>query len=94
MQQKYIFKSVRLGFRNWNESDLPEFSKINADKDVMEYFPKTLTSEDTENFIKRLQKHTHTYGFCYFATEVLSSGEFIGFIGLAYQKYESLLHPQ
>ena len=89
----YIFKSERLGFRNWRSSDLPEFAEINSDPAVMEHFPKALTLQETSEFIERLQKHYAEKGYNYFATEILETGELIGFIGLAYQDYESVCTP-
>lgn len=41
----YIFKSERLGFRNWNSKDLDEFVKLNSDKEVMEHFPELLSKK-------------------------------------------------
>jgi len=93
LNDKYIFKSQRLGFRNWTKEDLSEFAKINSDSDVMEHFPKPLTKEETAEFIDRLQKHYEKNGYNYFAAEILDSGELIGFIGLAYQDYETDFTP-
>ncbi|WP_456441287.1 GNAT family N-acetyltransferase [Psychroserpens sp.] len=93
MKKEYIFKSERLGFRNWEKRDLTEFANINADLDVMEYFPKPLTKPETSNFIDRLQKHYKKNGYNYFATEILKTGELIGFIGLAYQDYKTQFTP-
>jgi len=93
MNKDYIFKSERLGFRNWRTDDLTEFSKLNADKDVMEHFPNVLTELETTDFIKRLQNHSIDKGYTYFVTEVLATGEFIGFIGLAYQDYKTEFTP-
>ena len=52
MEQEYLFKSERLGFRNWTKNDLTEFAKINADLEVMEHFPKPLTKKETSEFIE------------------------------------------
>lgn len=93
MKKDYIFKSERLGFRNWTNNDLEEFAKMNADLDVMEYFPKPLTENETFKFIQRLQNHYKKNGYTYFTTEILETEEFIGFIGLAYQDYESDFTP-
>lgn len=93
MNQKYIFTSQRLGFRNWTETDLPEFAQLNADKNVMQHFPATLTEKETSDFIKRLQQHYEKHGHTYFAVELLETGEFIGFIGLVYQEYTSAYTP-
>lgn len=91
--EKYIFKSERLGFRNLTESDLTEFAKINADLEVMEHFPKPLTEKETADLIHRLKNHYEKNGYNYFATEILESGEFIGFIGLAFQDYKTDFTP-
>ncbi len=92
--KKYLFTSERLGFRTWNIQDNKEFAKINADTDVMEHFPKTLSTEETSLFIERLQKHYEKNNYCYFATEIIETGELIGFIGLAYQDYKTEYTPE
>ncbi|MEM9052044.1 MAG: GNAT family N-acetyltransferase [Bacteroidota bacterium] len=89
----YLFKSERLGFRTWTIGDLDAFSALNTDEEVMKHFPSTLSRQQTVDFIDRLQKHQEEHGYCYFAVEVLETSEFIGFIGLAYQKYESEFSP-
>ena len=93
MDKTYLFRSERLGFRNWAEKDLDEFAKINSDPKVMEHFPYLLTKNETAEFIKRLQNHFYQYGFCYFATEILTTKEFIGFIGLNHQEFKTEFTP-
>lgn len=93
MNRTYLFESDRLGFRNWEKNDILEFANINADSEVMKYFPKVLTLAETESFIVYLQKQFVERGYTYFATEILETGEFIGFIGLLYQDYEASFTP-
>ncbi|MEL7003061.1 MAG: GNAT family N-acetyltransferase [Bacteroidota bacterium] len=93
MNSSYVIKTDRLGLRNWDEQDLDAFSDLNADPTVMRYFPETLTKDQTLAAINRMQKHYENYGFCYFATDVLSTNEFIGFIGLHHQNYEAPFTP-
>ncbi|MEM6298072.1 MAG: GNAT family N-acetyltransferase [Bacteroidota bacterium] len=93
MKSDYLFNSERLGFRNWEESDLDEFAALTADPAVMEHFPALLTRKETSDLMTRLQKHYLERGHTYFATEILETGEFIGFIGLVYQRYESPFTP-
>lgn len=93
MKSKYLLESERLGFRNWNAEDLDEFAKINSDESVMKHFPKTLTRNETGDFIKRLQAHFDRNGYNYFAVEIKGSMELIGFIGLANQDYETDFMP-
>ncbi|MCZ4408190.1 GNAT family N-acetyltransferase [Cryomorphaceae bacterium 1068] len=93
MTNQYVFTSERLGFRNWSLDDLDEFSELNADPAVMEHFPAALTREETTEFIHRLIAHYDKHGYNYFATEIIGTGELIGFIGLAYQTYEAPFCP-
>ena len=90
---KYIFKSARLGFRNWQESDLKALAEINADEEVMEFFPHPLSEQETTHFIRRMQKQFAEKGFCYFAVEKLEDKEMIGFIGLSEQDFGPGLTP-
>lgn len=93
MNSNYLFTSKRLGFREWSLNDLDDFFQLNSDVEVMKHFPKTLTKEDTKAYIIRLQTQFKNFGHNYYATEVKESGEFIGFIGLAYQDFESDFTP-
>ena len=89
----YIFKSERLGFRNWIDSNIPKMAKINSDSDVMEFFPAIQDSIQTKEFILRMQKQYLRKGFCYFAVEELKSNLFIGFIGFSEQNFEAPFTP-
>ncbi|MBT8233762.1 MAG: GNAT family N-acetyltransferase [Saprospiraceae bacterium] len=89
----YIFKSQRLGFRNWKDSDIEALHEINSDKKVMEFFPRIKTKEESSNFMKRMQNQFETRGYCYFATDLLEENKMIGFVGLAYQTYEAPFTP-
>mgnify|MGYP001943647944 CR=1 FL=1 len=93
MTKNYLFTTQRLGFRTWSLDDLDKFYLLNSDEAVMEHFPKTLNKEETKAYIIRLQEHYKEYGHCYYATEIKETGEFIGFIGLAYQDFESDFTP-
>ena len=89
----YIFKSERLGFRNWTEFDIKKMAEINSDSEVMEYFPDTQSIIQTEEFIVRMQKQLLKKGFCYFAVEELKNNNFIGFIGLSEQNFKASFTP-
>ena len=77
----------------WSLDDLDDLFQLNSDEEVMEHFPKTLTKEETETYIIRMQNHYKKHGYNYYATEIKDSGELIGFIGLAYQDFESDFTP-
>ncbi len=89
----YLFTSQRLGFRNWSLSDLELLFEINTDDEVMEFFPFKPSKQNTLDFIYRMQEMQKKYGYCYFAVELLSTKEFIGFIGLCRQTYLEEFEP-
>ena len=91
--KNYIIKTKRLGLRNWFDSDVEMALKMNADKSVMEFFPDTWSLQETESFIKRMQRHFKKHGFCYFAADHLESDQFIGFVGLSHQTFKSDFTP-
>ncbi len=93
MANNYVFHSARLGFRNWQAADIPLMAAINADPDVMEFFPSVNTYEQTAAFVARMQTLFAAKGYCYFAVDRLDTGEFIGFIGLADPTYEAHFTP-
>ena len=55
---------------------------MNADPDVMEFFPSTLTEEASTKSMHAFQQEIDTKGFGLWPVELKSSGEMIGFIGL------------
>ncbi|GEM_PF-1608528 len=60
---KYLFTSERLGFRNWEPTDIDELFAINSDKQVMEFFPALPTKEQTIEFIERMNTQFEHKGF-------------------------------
>lgn len=68
-------------------------SALNADPIVMEFFPSTKSMEETTLFIERMQTLFTEKGFCYFAVEKLENNQFIGFIGLGWQTWQSTFNP-
>jgi hypothetical protein len=59
----------------------------------MKHFPKTQTKNETSEFISRQKNQYKENGYNYFATEIIKTGEFIEFIGLAFQGYETDFTP-
>jgi len=92
-QTNYLFISERLGFRNWQDNDLDAFVAMNADPDVMEFFPKTLSHKSSLLLMEKLMKHYEEKQHTYFAVDILKTGECIGFIGLVKQEYDAPFTP-
>ena len=72
----------RLVLRQWRESDLEPFARLNADPEVMRYFPAPLSREQSDAMVDRLSGHIEAEGWGMWALERRDTGEFIGFTGL------------
>lgn len=72
---------------------------INADPQVMQFFPAVQTIAQTAAFIQRMQTKMEEKGYCYFAADLLHTGKagngnrFIGFIGLSDQVFDAAFTP-
>jgi ribosomal-protein-alanine N-acetyltransferase len=75
-----VIRTERLVLREWTEDDREPFAALNADPVVMEFFPATLTREESDAFVDRIQEHFREYGFGLWVVEV--EGQFKGFTGL------------
>lgn len=89
----YLFTSARLGFREWKNSDVKKLAAINADPAVMEFFPAIQNTQQTTDFITRMQTEMADKGYCYFAVDKLDNGVLIGFIGLSEKTFEADFTP-
>ena len=72
----------RLILRPWRDDDLAPFAALNADPEVMEYFPNTLTREESDAMVERNRVFSAEHGFGWWAVEAPIVAPFIGFIGL------------
>jgi RimJ/RimL family protein N-acetyltransferase len=91
--RNYLFKSERLGFRNWLPEDTSKLALMNASKEVMEFFPSTKSLAETRIFIDRMTIQLAAKGYCYFAVDTLEDEQFIGFIGLSEQTFTADFTP-
>jgi len=94
MNNQIYFETTRLILRDWNESDLEEFKKMNLDPRVTQYFRKSISEEDSERFYRNVvQKGFMQDGFGLYAVEVKKNHSFIGFIGFHRLDFESDFTP-
>jgi ribosomal-protein-alanine N-acetyltransferase len=72
--------------RAWRDSDRDPFAALNADPEVMRWFPSTHTREQSDAAVDRFIAQHDKHGFTAWAIEVLDSergtAPFIGFLGL------------
>lgn len=75
------FETPRLRLRQWRSQDFASFAAMNADPNVMEYFPAPLTQQESDAMAQRCQTLIAERGWGLWAVET-SNTPFIGFVGL------------
>jgi RimJ/RimL family protein N-acetyltransferase len=75
-------RTDRLVMRRWRESDREPYAALNADPEVMRYFPATLSRVASDASVDRMEDLFDRQGFGLWALEVAATAEFIGFTGL------------
>lgn len=84
----HIIETDRLYLRQWQASDFAIFAEINADPEVMAYFPKLLPESVSDIIAKKCQQLIADKGWGLWAVALKPSSKkhdndtFIGFVGL------------
>ncbi|MEN2750326.1 GNAT family N-acetyltransferase [Psychrobacter sp. FBL11] len=81
MRQR-VLTTQRLVLRQWQPSDLAVFAKMNADPEVMRYFPKLLTPTLSDAIANKCQRLIEDNGWGFWAVSLKKSNIFIGMVGL------------
>lgn len=83
----------RLILRAWRDDDLPEFAAMNADPEVMKYYPRTYNRVESDGLVARVRDHIAQHGFGFWAVEAPGVAPFVGFTGLWTAEFEAPFTP-
>jgi len=83
----------RLQLRDWIDQDIEPFIQLNADEQVMKYFPKPLTKDETIARQKDIAADIKQNGFGLYAVELKENQEFIGCIGFHRATFQADFTP-
>lgn len=86
---KYMTPAVIL--RQWHDSDFEPFASMNADVEVMRFFPRPLTAEESRQALQRFRQGIEQRGWGLWAVQV--DGRFAGFTGLSEPKFSAHFTP-
>ncbi|MEH6367022.1 MULTISPECIES: GNAT family N-acetyltransferase [Pseudomonas] len=75
-------ETPRLIMRQWTPEDLPALASLNADSEVMRFFPAVLSREQSAQMLERLRGQFAAQGYGFWALQQKGSGQLIGFTGL------------
>jgi RimJ/RimL family protein N-acetyltransferase len=86
-------RTDRLLLRDWRDEDLVPFARLNADPQVMEYFPSLLTRGESDSMVARLRSKWVERGFGLWAMELPGVAPFAGFVGLSVPSFTAPFTP-
>ena len=88
-----VLRTERLLLRRWREDDRGPFAAMNADPEVMAFFPATLDRATSDLIVDKTEAAFDAEGFGLWAVERLDEARFIGFIGLARPSFRASFTP-
>ncbi|MBS1521534.1 MAG: GNAT family N-acetyltransferase [Bacteroidetes bacterium] len=88
-----FIETPRLVIRQWEEKDYESYINLNADPDVMEYFPSVKTPGETLAQVKRITEYIDQHGYGFWAVERKDNHQFIGFTGICEPGFQTHFTP-
>ena len=86
-------RTERLLLRGWRDADRAPFAALNADPEVMEHFPSTLSRDASDRLVDAIAEGWARNGFGLWALERLEDGAFLGFTGLSRPSFDAPFMP-
>lgn len=86
-------RTERLILCQWRQDDREPFARMNADPEVMRFFPGTLSREQSDAFVDRIENHFAQHGYGLWAVEVPRVTPFAGYVGLAAYDFPTHFTP-
>lgn len=86
-------RTQRLVLRHWRDADLEPFAALNADPEVMRYFPAALGREESDRLANWARAAILRDGWGLWAVEVTGGPSFIGFVGLNKARFDAPFTP-
>ena len=84
-----MMDTKRLILRQWTDEDYEPYAQLNADLNVMRYFPSMLSRQESDEQATIIRSLIDKKGWGFWAVELKSTGKFIGFVGLHGQDEKS-----
>jgi len=87
-------ESQRVLLRHWKDSDLIPWVSMNADPETLVFFPRTRTPEESTKGFEYERNFLLENNYGLWAAEEKTSGEFMGFVGIAWLELPTLADPR
>ena len=86
-------RTERLLMRRWRDTDRVPFAALNADPEVMRYFPEPLDRAASDALVGRIRDHFDRHGFGPWVVEIPGVTDCAGFVGLMVPAFEAHFTP-
>ena len=86
-------QTPRLILRRWAKEDLAAFATLNADPEVMRFFPSPIDEAETAILIAKFELSFEENGFGPWAVEIAWARTLIGFCGLSRPEFDAPFMP-
>ncbi|HCH24399.1 MAG TPA: GNAT family N-acetyltransferase [Oceanospirillaceae bacterium] len=86
-------QTERLRLRQWRLRDHAVFAGMNADPEVMRYFPRALSRDESDAMADRIQSLITAKGWGLWAVERIEDERFVGFVGLHEPTHDFTFSP-
>ena len=89
----YELNTERLVLRQWQDKDYSPFALLNANTEVMEFFPSPLNREQSDTLLNKARGLIDEHGWGFWAIEEKASGRLIGMTGLHHVEDDLPVYP-
>lgn len=86
-------ETERLILRSWKYEDRESFAEMNSNRNVLKYFPATLSVDESNAFADRIKAEFEETSFGLNAVEIKETGEFIGYVGFHRFTFDAPFSP-
>ena len=86
-------ETERLILRSWKYEDRESFAEMNGNGNVMKYFPATLSVDESNAFVDRINAEFEETGLGLYAVEIKETSEFIGYVGFHRFAFDAPFSP-
>ena len=89
-----IAETQRLKIAEMTVDDIDLLYQLTGDKDVMMFFPKILSYDDTKQMNRKILDHYKKYGYCFWKVLLKPKEEFVGITGLLNQEIDGIVETE
>lgn len=93
MSEVVELRTDRLLLRQWKEEDFPLFARMTSDPIVMQYYPGTLSEDESNAMASKIRALISERSWGFWAVETIQENIFIGFVGLHKPTYDLPVTP-